>query len=213
MFDPSRPNPDPLQRRARDYAWYMVNGELGRSELDPVYIHDGTEGRDQGAARGTYSSCGDLVHGLWFHVGCRSNWVNRKANGTYKVGQNISKICYTLPNLGRRTLCPTSLILAGDAMIIWERPDTTDAHTFVCLDHDPGAGILLSADFGQPGGALRRRKLVWERIGGIDVAFLVGKTKKRVRVWAPLDCVIDVAKTEGKFEERDTDPAPPEAED
>ncbi len=201
MLDPNRPNPDPLRSLAYDYAWDMVGGEGGRSEFDPFYIQEGTEGRDQGSARQSYSSCGDLVHGLWYHVGCRSNWVNRKQNNTYRVGQNISKICFTLPNLGRRTLQPSSLILPGDAMVIWERDDTTDAHTFVCLEHD--AGVLLSADYGQPGGALRRRKLVWETVGGIDAPFLVGKTKKRVRIWAPLDCVVDVARSEGKFDRHD----------
>ncbi len=173
-----------------------VNGETGRPESDPRYIAQ-TEGRDQGAARSSYSSCGDLVHGLWYHVGCRSSWVNRKANASYAIGQNISKICGTLPNLGRRTLQPSSIILPGDAMVIWERQDTTDAHTFVCLEHD--GDTLLSGDYGQPGGALRRRKLVWETIGGVAVPFLVGKTKKKVQVWAPLDCVISVAKSEGKF--------------
>lgn len=209
MFDPHRPNSDPLRALAREYAWHMVDGENGRSEFDPVYVHEGTEGRDQGSARVRYSSCGDLVHATWFRVGCRSTWVNRAANGSYRIGQNISKICHTLPNLGRRSLQPDSILLAGDAIVIWERDDTTDAHTFVCLDHDRDAGILLSADYGQPGGALRRRKLVWERIGGVDVAFLVGKTKKRVRVWAPLDCVVAVAKSEGRFEPRDTDRSPP----
>lgn len=208
MFDPARPYLDPHRERVRAYAWDAVNGETGRGELEPRYIAQ-TEGRDVGAARGPYSSCGDLVHGAWYDVGCRSFWVNRKANGTYRDRMNISAICYSLPPLGRRTLQPDSLILCGDAFVIWNKDDTSDAHTFLVLDHIRETGMLLSADYGQPGGALRRRKLVWETIGGVAVAFLVGKTKKRVRVWAPLDCVIDVARSEGRFEERDTDPAPP----
>lgn len=197
MIDPARIQQPWFRQHAYDYCWEAVNGENGRGELDPRYIAQ-TEGRDVGASRATYSSCGDLVHGMWFDVGCRSNWVNRAANGTYRVGQNISKICCTLPNLGRRSLQPSSIILPGDAMVIWERPDTTDAHTFVCLEYD--GNTLLSADYGQPGGALRRRKLVWDTIGGVAMPFLVGKTKKKIQVWAPLDCVIDVATSEGKFD-------------
>lgn len=208
MFDPARPIYDAHREHVRAYAWDAVNGELGRSELEPRYIAQ-TEGRDVGAARGPYSSCGDLVHGAWFDVGCRSHWVNRKENGSYQVGANISKICYSLAPLGRRTLQPDSLILCGDAFVIWNKDDSSDAHTFLALEHNRETGELLSADYGQPGGGLRRRMLVWEHIGGVDVAFVVGKTKKRVRVWAPLDCVIDVAKSEGRFEARDTVPAPP----
>lgn len=200
MIDPASISQPWFRQVAYDFVMDAVNGEHGRPESDLKYVAM-TEGRDQGIRHTSYSSCGDLVHGLWYHVGVRSSWCNRAANGTYRVGANISKIANESPNLCRRTLQPGSIILPGDAMVIWNDPKTTDAHTFVCLELGDD-GILLSGDYGQPGGALKRRRLEWKTIGGTSVPFVVGLksgVQKRVHVWAPLDCVIDVAKSEGKF--------------
>jgi len=202
VIDPAAIPQPWFRKRAYDYVWEAVNGEHGRAESDLIYVAH-TEGRDQGIRHTSYSSCGDLVHGMWYDVGVRSHWCNRAANGTYQVGANISKIANASPSLIRRTLQPDSIILPGDVMVIWNDPRTTDAHTFVCLELGDD-GVLLSGDYGQPGGALKRRKLQWQTIGGVPVAFVVGLTsgiKKRVQRWAPLDCVVDVARSEGKFHE------------
>ncbi len=200
----------------RAYALFAIDGERGRPETDPTYIQH-TEGRDQGAARAGYSSCGDLVHGMWYRVGVRAQWCNRAANGTYQVGANISKIAGGMPSLGRRTFRPGSQLGAGDALIIWNKEDSSDAHTFVVLEHD--RDDLVSADYGQPGGAMRRRTIEWRNIGGVNIPYVVSKTAKtakRIRVWAPLDSVIDVARASGKWvepERSDTIPSPPPDED
>jgi len=198
---------------AHAYVLFAIDGERGRPETDPTYIQH-TEGRDQGASRAGYSSCGDLVHGMWFRVGVRAKWVNRAANGTYQVGANISKIAGGMPSLGRRTFRPGSQLNPGDALIIWNQADSSDAHTFVVLNHT--GDDLISADYGQPGGAMRRRTVEWRTIGGVELPYVSGKIAKRIRVWAPLDCVVDVARSAGQWlepERADTEPAPPPDDD
>ena len=63
----------------------------GRTESDAVYQQI-SEGRDVGAMRASYSSCGDLAHWLLFRMGCRSPFINRNEHLGWRVGQNISAL-------------------------------------------------------------------------------------------------------------------------
>lgn len=137
------------------YLVYACQGNLGRDESDPVYQAI-TEGRDTGAMRAKYSSCGDLAHWLHFRLGMRGSWVNRRECRGWKVGQNVSRLTYNTM-VDTRPEWPVH-VDAGDICIIWNRPDGTDAHVILCRGPLLGES-LQTAEYGQPGGALRVRTL------------------------------------------------------
>ncbi|MGC4089091.1 MAG: hypothetical protein QM756_14650 [Polyangiaceae bacterium] len=148
-----------LEEHARTFAAEFLNYACGRwsggrDENDPVY-RVVTESRDVGAAQKSYSSCGDLAHWLLFRMGCRSDFVNRQEHHGYKIGRNISSLAgCSLAEDAK----PEDVYQTGDVLIIWSRPDTSDAHVMVVLEHQPPR--LVSAEYGQPGGAVRDRSLV-----------------------------------------------------
>lgn len=126
----------------------------GRSESDPVY-REVTENRDVGAAQASYSSCGDLAHWLLYRLGCRSRFINRKEHQGWAHGMNVSRLAFCN---AAEDASPDDLYEAGDILVIWSKPDTTDAHVMVALSHrqiEPGLWLLTSGEYGQPGGAIR----------------------------------------------------------
>jgi hypothetical protein len=94
-----------------------------------------------------YSSCGDLAHWLLFRMGNRSAFINRKEHLGWGVGQNISKLVNASV---AENASPGDFYAAGDVLVIWSKPDGTDAHVMVVLSHD--SDTLTSAEYGQPGG-------------------------------------------------------------
>jgi len=131
----------------------------GRSENDSVYAQV-TEGRDVGAMQARYSSCGDLAHWLLFRMGCRSAFINRKEHLGWQVGQNITALVSAKV---AENASETDRYAAGDVLIIWSKPDGTDAHVMTVLSHD--AKTLTTAEYGQPGGAYREHP--WTKPGWI----------------------------------------------
>ncbi|MFZ5890638.1 MAG: hypothetical protein ACOY0T_06165 [Myxococcota bacterium] len=147
-----------LEEHGRTFATELLHYACGkwsggRSEADSIY-REITEGRDVGAAQRTYSSCGDLAHWLLFRMGCRSAFVNRKEHLGWKTGANVSSLAFC--KLAEDAL-PDDVYKAGDILIIWSRADTTDAHVMIALEHLPPK--LISAEYGQPGGAIREHTL------------------------------------------------------
>jgi hypothetical protein len=132
-----------------------------------------TEGRDSGR----YSSCGDLIHACAYACGCRSDWINRKEFHGWEVGVNLSRI---VSIVGKRN--PTIHdFLPGDFGLY--DGASPGAHVFVYLTRLPD-GRILTADYGQPGGALRkcevtdegrrfRGRLVTRRVSLADIAWTV----------------------------------------
>jgi len=197
---------------ARQLVEYAVNGTHGRGESDPVY-RVVTEGRDPGTGRkGDISSCGFLPSFLWHRLGLRCPFVNRGENPGYgyRVGRNISLLCGPLfgghdavPTAALRTPLTSSRFDCGDVLVVWNKDDTTDAHTFVALEHQNDA--LLSGDYGQPGG-----KLVTRPITIRDVHDDKGRAyqtpfagRKQIRRWIPLEFVLQVAEHRGELVEPD----------
>jgi hypothetical protein len=86
--------------------------------------------------------------------------VNREANGGWRVRQNISLLCW----------CPQArpaaslLYETGDVLVIWSRPDTSDAHALVVLEQDD-PHTIRTAEYGQPGAKLKRHSILGGRIG------------------------------------------------
>jgi len=146
---------DPLiqyQHQAGDWLEYACGYDKGRSETDSVY-QVVTEGRDKPTPG--YSSCGDLAHWLYARLGVRLPWVNRAELNQFRVGMNVSRLCW--PPSPART--PKTLdhekLEAGDVFVIWGRQDSSDSHVMCVIDHVPEQSLLLTAEYGQPGGALR----------------------------------------------------------
>jgi len=147
------------EEHGRTFATELLNFACGkwsggRSENDAVY-REVTEGRDVGAAQKNYSSCGDLAHWLLFRMGCRSPFVNRKEHLGWRPGMNVSALAFC--KLAEEP-APDDVYGAGDILIIWSKPDATDAHVMVVLEHQPPK--LVSAEYGQPGGAVREHMLL-----------------------------------------------------
>lgn len=138
----------------------------GRSEDDAVY-REVTEDRDRGPAQRAYSSCGDLAHWLLYRLGCRSRYVNRKEHQGWVPGVNVSRLAYCAV---ADAATDDDRYFAGDVLIGWSRPDTTDAHVAIALEHreiEPGRWLLVSGEYGQPGGAIREHLLRAPRALGV----------------------------------------------
>jgi hypothetical protein len=175
-----------LQRRAGLFLRWACGGPEGRPESDPIYQRV-TEGRDVGAMQRKYSSCGDLAHALYEFLGIRGRWVNRAALGHYVIGHNIARLN---GHPGKREPRFSDTFEAGDVLVVWNQPDTEDAHVICVLGMD--GGHLQTAEYGQPGGALRERRLEVANSG-----LLIGG--RLARVWLPLHRVIALAKQEGEL--------------
>jgi hypothetical protein len=140
-----------LRLLAVRWCEYACNGSKGRPEHgDPVYDWV-TEWRDGGD---WYSSCADLAHWVLYRIGVRSSWINRQEHNGFVVGAGVSRLCWKAPAFSPSG---SESLLAGDIVVTWAKPDTSDAHVSVVIEHEREAGRLLSADYGQPGGKLRTR--------------------------------------------------------
>ena len=95
-----------------------------------------------------HSSCGDLCHFLWYQLGVRSNWLNRTANGNYRIGGNLSQIIGH-PDFQRVDTFDDVTLEQGDVIMIDAQPNR--AHVEVVLHHDPEAGRMAVATYGQDG--------------------------------------------------------------
>lgn len=124
---------------ARRYLDLAVNGDLCVTETSPIY-QAVVERRDPGPV---YSSCGDLAHWLWYRLGIRAPWVNRQEHRGFRYGVNIS-ILWKSP---WRDPIENELPAMGDMWLVWDKPDTTDAHVILCgcVADD----ILHSYEYGQ----------------------------------------------------------------
>ncbi len=141
---------------------HACNGANGRDESDPVY-QSVVEGRDSGKMQRSYSSCGDLAHWLLYRLGVRESWVNREESyRRWRSGRNISDLCW--PPCPSRPRKEAERYQCGDILIVYNQPDTRDAHALVVLEHN--GDVVLSGDYGQPGGQLRNRTLVAGLLGG-----------------------------------------------
>jgi hypothetical protein len=193
-----------LVHRLLDWA---CNGERGVDEDHPHY-REVTEGRDVGAMRSKYSSCGDLAHWLLYRLGCRAPFVNRAEHRGWKVGANVSLLS-TAPHGVRQLPVPGARFEPGDVLIVWNHQQGHDAHVMVVYEHRPDLARLVVAEYGQPGGHVRKRLLTAN--GGL---LYIG-TRKLQR-WLPLHLVLthsetaDVTLPDGLTP---TEPAPPPEDD
>lgn len=140
-------------RRTIGVEWLdrAVNGNDGVKIDSPIYRWV-TEGRDPGPM---YSSCADLAHWLLMRLGVRLPWINRDEHHGWKHQVNVGRLCAKPVGNGAsgcaRAPMIGELFQPLDILICWKRPDTTDAHVFVCAEHrETEQGYeLVSWDYGQ----------------------------------------------------------------
>lgn len=141
-------NLDQFKLLARNFCEEAVDGERGVRLSSPIYRRV-TENRDPGAK---YSSCADLAHAMLFHLGVREKWVNRAENGKFRwgLGPNLL-IAKKEKGAGAGGLARVpqkeELFQQGDIIVMWQRPDTEDAH--VCVVDSFDGRDLRSWDYGQ----------------------------------------------------------------
>lgn len=127
---------------------YACGYDKGRSKDDPVYA-EVTEGRDVGAWRQHYSSCGDQGHWLLQRLGLREAWLNRASLGHYRVGLNVAELGLSCPIAHAPPADTAWRPEPGDICEIWNTG--TDAHVFVCLGTGSDDGHIRTGNYGAGG--------------------------------------------------------------
>lgn len=136
-----------------------TNDEHGRDELDPFY-RIVTENRDgpTPALRARYSSCADLAHWLLRSLGVRADWLNRDDDADaqrWRVGVNLNWLC--AKPIGKCPIAHTKLQgdpAPGDVFV---ESNAYGGHVFCAVSYDAATDTLTSAEYGQPGGKLKKR--------------------------------------------------------
>lgn len=191
----SFPTLDVWQRGAVALDEWACGYYAGRSKDDPVYLKEVTEGRDFGAMRARYSSCGDRFHWRQFRLGVREKWINRKAFNGWKPGVNISNIAGIPWAAGYGKPLPEFLdLLPGDELLIWNSPQGYDAHSLSVLEVTGltgGAVKLTTANYGaggmspaaSPGARISTAQLVYKRgVAGLGHYYGTRKLQRVVRL-------------------------------
>lgn len=190
---------DVLQMRrdqAADWLGYASNNAAGRTIDDPI-AQAITEGRN---SMPRYSSCGDVPNWLWYRLGVRLPWINRTENGLWHVGMNLQHVFY--PPAPARAALVSDIYYAGDALLVWSKPDGTDAHAIVVVEHDPGARVLCTVEGGQKWGGevppkhpdiANFRHVYYERDGALYVG------SRAIRRVCTMADVLDQAAAQGEL--------------
>jgi hypothetical protein len=176
------------QRLAVAWVEYACNGSTGRLVTDPIYRKI-VEGRTWAK----YSSCADLAHWLYYRLGVRRPFVNRDEHRGWKSQVNIGRLAFLPTDLAFRPDADVRLE-PGDVTIVWNSEKTLDAHVSVVIDHV--GEVVLTADYGQPGGKLRVKKLLVKN-GKPHLSDLVGSRQLRVRI--PLHALLLDAQSRGEL--------------
>lgn len=160
------------QRAASALLAYAVGGTKpldvhgfgsARQQSDPIYKLV-VEGR-VGPAYPHYSSCGDLAHWLYFRLGVRLPWVNRKefappAGHGWRMGLNLNLLAPKPigPNAtakpGRGAAIPQ--FMPGDTIQI---ANQFGGHEICVMGPLDEHGAILTGEYGQPYGACKSHAL------------------------------------------------------
>lgn len=168
-----------------------------RRITDPVYLAV-LEGRKY---RPPSSSCGDLAHWFLYRLGVRFQWINRdELDGWHFSGQpghpawdnNVTTLA--AKSVNKLTLKPQAdaQFQMGD-IIVLNVHDPATTHVRVVVEHVPEYNRLVTADYGQPGGALRDSFM-----DVVNGRLLNGS--RWVDAWLPLKSVLEAADAAGKLE-------------
>lgn len=136
--------------RAKALCALATGASVGVTAESAIYIQV-TERR--GEYKG-YSSCADLAHWMLFNLGVRLPLINREEHHGWTSGVNVSRLAYSFLAVDS---CPGETYYPGDILIVWSRPDTSDAHVLVVSEHWDCE--LRTAEYGLPGGRLCYHRL------------------------------------------------------
>lgn len=168
--------------------WACKNGKVA---TDDERYRSVLEGR---VYKPPSSSCGDLAHWMLYRMGVRLPWINRKENAGWRPGENVSLLCW---NIATRASTAADVYAPGDVIVVWTRASAAgvmgNEHVVCVIDHDPQSGVLQTAEYGQPGGALKTSELA---IGGGH--HILGT--RTVHRWLPLQDVLGAAAAAGRLE-------------
>lgn len=181
------------QKKADDWLSYACGYSRGRAQDDPVYKAV-TENRDPFPKLvPRYSSCGDLAHWMFARLGVREPWVNRRELANYRIGMNVGRLSYLpAPVLTPPMPIARTQFQCGDVIVIWREEDTSDAHVICVIEHDTDRRIILTAEYGQPGGRMHNHPYVVEN-GLIRIG------RRFVHRWLPLEAVLKQACAHGRL--------------
>jgi hypothetical protein len=159
---PAPLTPANLERARRlcvELVLHACNDEHGRDESDAVYKRV-TENRDGPSPlmRAKYSSCADLAHWMYRCVGVRADWLNRDDDADaqlWRSGVNLNWLC---PEpIGKCPIARNKLTCAPEPGDVFVENNAHGGHVFVAVAYDAATDTLTSAEYGQPGGKLKRR--------------------------------------------------------
>jgi hypothetical protein len=152
--------------RRRKLAVHWLEWACGWPEATAVdTTHERYRAVTEGRHGPGYSSCGDLAHWMLFRLGVRLAWINRAECRGWRVGANINKLVPPpIGACGQARPWRGGPLDGGDVLIIANKwPAGTDAHAVCVCVEEPG--WLGTAEYGQPGGALKTHRWDGVRIG------------------------------------------------
>ena len=147
---------------ARRLEWACRGGAYNTGNPEYLFV---TEKRGPHKFAPKYSSCGDLGHWHFYMAGVRGRWLNQaRAGRPWRSGLNVGLLAAQC--LGKNYGADSSGVAAwadfgaepGDVLIVKSYPG--NEHVMVVREYDRAAHKLLTAEFGQPGGALKMHTLV-----------------------------------------------------
>ena len=123
-------------------------------------VWDRTPPSERKGRRPFYSSCGDLPHWMLSQM-VDAPWLNREPH--YRVGLNLNLLCREPIGSNELAIEPDgdSVFHPGDVLILNAYAGT--AHAVVVYSYNPKGRILVSGEYGQPHGAMRRAQLTATR--------------------------------------------------
>jgi hypothetical protein len=156
---------------------YACDGSRGAPQGSARYMEI-VEGRRYDLCNPPSSSCGDQPHWGLYMAGIRLDWINRDAHTGWTYGtkangwrNNITTLYHDTFNQLAEPWRDGMRFEPGDAGGIWDDSRPNHTHVFCVIDQGDD-GVLLTAEYGQPGGklltrAIRDGRLCTQRPGGI----------------------------------------------
>lgn len=138
----------------------------------------------RGPHRPFFSSCAEPAHWLFFRLGVRLDFINRSEFQGWKSSVDVSRLLplASVPRIGDE-------FDTGDVFIV---NVATPATTHVRIVYEvPSDAYVITADYGQPGAALRNVEL----IGRADSRFALGS--RSADFLLKLENVLHVAESKG----------------
>lgn len=167
MIEPKIENIGAFRNMAAETIRHACDGGEGLRGLDdPIYalVASMQADRDKGRSRNEtrriekwkapFSSCAFLCHYLLetlFREDHRPDWIGREAK------QPLSRLMWE--PAPAKTYRKGSGLHPGDIIGIWPKGDGNKAHVLTVISYDPETHVLISGEYGQPHGAIKKHNI------------------------------------------------------